>query len=252
MITIAKRAIDFTKLTDVDVDNLLKQAVDACIDHARGLTPILSALKSALDHVLSYSNMNSLQLQRSFIQHAAEHCMSIINGDHLFEDSNRRVALDSIDSQAINSMTLHTRWVLISAFLAAFNPANMDEIFCAVKHKKVSKRNEIRKAPDLTKPCQPSQFGLDRLIRIVRMLLDKEDDKSPILDVDIISIVAKLEENEILMGKNAAKGKGATRKNNFTSLKYNFVCDASFVVKVAASVKLDLRKHLWDVRALEK
>ncbi|GAB6029105.1 Origin recognition complex subunit 5 [Chamberlinius hualienensis] len=134
-------------------------------------------------------------------------------------------------------LPFYSKYLLIAAYLASYNPAKLDKQYFLKKHDKVTKRmklNAMKKKSVSFHLLGPKPFPLERLIAIFCSITD--DDSA--LSLPILSQISSL------ISLNFLQKIG--NKDVFDSPKFKCLISLEVVRNIARSVEFSIDRYLYD------
>ncbi|XP_067948642.1 origin recognition complex subunit 5-like [Watersipora subatra] len=129
-----------------------------------------------------------------------------------------------------------SKYLLIAAYLASYNPAKSDRRFFVKNAGKMKKTAQLMRKDDRTSSqvLGPKQFQLDRLMAIFYSIVDGKVLPTTHLHTQVSNLVAL----QLL----SSVGSGS----QFDSPKYKCLVNLEFIQSIARTVQFDVLHHLYD------
>ena len=139
-----------------------------------------------------------------------------------------------------------SKYLLIAAYIASYNPVKSDKRFFMKHHGKFKKRAQRKTASVAahkrsSQLLGPKQFPLDRMLAIFCVIVDMEDDSLGCMgggaSADVLSQISSLVTLNLLTQAD----------NGLDTPKYKCNVSLDFIRLVAKNVRFEIHKYLYDI-----
>lgn len=173
---------------------------------------------------------------RALFRHVEPHLRRISANIHLREKSSQGREVDEKTKRLNVELPFFSKFLVLAAYLASYNPAKTDKRFFVKQSGRVKKsKRTIRKAAHQrsSQLLGPKAFDLNRMLAIFHVIVDQKVTSS----AEILSQVASLVTLQML----------AQVGDDLDTPKYKCNVGLDFVRLVSKNVRFELHKYLYDV-----
>ncbi|KAJ8046876.1 Origin recognition complex subunit 5 [Holothuria leucospilota] len=134
-------------------------------------------------------------------------------------------------------LPFYSKYLLIAAYLASYNPAKSDRRFFAKNHGKIQQTKRMKKAEASSQLIGPKVFQLERLMAIFYSIVDVRVTPSAELFAQISSLVSLQMLSQIGSG------------DQLDTPKFRCCVSLEFIRSVSRTVNFDIMKYLYEFAA---
>lgn len=150
-------------------------------------------------------------------------------------DEKEATALRGLSAHAHIELPYYSKFLLIAAYLASFNPARTDRRFFLKSHGKIKKTNFLKKHEKTSNHLLgPKPFPLDRLLAIFYSVVDSRVAPT----ASIFSQISSLVTLQLLSQVG--------HDDQLDSPKYKCAVSLDFILAISRTVSFDVVKYLYD------
>uniref|UniRef100_A0A8C6T7N2 Origin recognition complex, subunit 5 n=1 Tax=Neogobius melanostomus TaxID=47308 RepID=A0A8C6T7N2_9GOBI len=151
--------------------------------------------------------------------------------------------MEEKEAGAVRGLSAHThvelpyysKFLLIAAYLASYNPARTDKRFFVKHHGKIKKTNFLKKNEKTSNHLLgPKPFPLDRMLAIFHSVVDSRVAPSASIFSQISSLVTLQLLNQ------------ASHDDQLDAPKYKCAVSMDFICAISRTVNFDIVKYLYD------
>uniref|UniRef100_A0A8C7X2H1 Origin recognition complex subunit 5 n=1 Tax=Oryzias sinensis TaxID=183150 RepID=A0A8C7X2H1_9TELE len=144
-------------------------------------------------------------------------------------------ALKGLSAHTHVELPFYSKFLLIAAYLASYNPARTDKRFFLKHHGKIKKTNFLKKNEKTTNHLLgPKPFPLDRLLAIFYSVVDGRVAPT----ASIFSQISSLVTLQLLAQ--------VSHDDQLDSPKYKCAVSLEFICNISRTVNFDIMKYLYD------
>ncbi|KAJ1161837.1 hypothetical protein NDU88_002318 [Pleurodeles waltl] len=161
--------------------------------------------------------------------------ISSLQWEKLQQSSEETGQLKGLSAHAHVELPYYSKFLLIAAYLASYNPARTDKRFFVKHHGKIKKTNFLKKHEKTSNHLLgPKPFPLDRLLAILYSIVDSKVAPT----ANIFSQISSLVTLQLLTSVG--------HDDQLDGAKYKCTVSLDFIRAVARTVNFDIIKYLYD------
>ncbi|XP_030072882.1 origin recognition complex subunit 5 [Microcaecilia unicolor] len=161
--------------------------------------------------------------------------ISSLQWERMQQEDKETGQLKGLSAQAHVELPYYSKFLLIAAYLASYNPARTDKRFFLKHHGKIKKTNFLKKHEKTSNHLLgPKPFPLDRLLAILYSIVDSRVAPTANIFSQITSLVTL--QLLSLVGHD----------DQLDGPKYKCTVSLDFIRAVARTVNFDIIKYLYD------
>jgi len=219
----------------------------------RTLPQLISVAKMTLPKYLEPVEKGQIEASnsRSLYRHVEAYLKDCLMTANLKESSssNSEVELVSTGSNRLSvELPFVSKYLLIAAYLASYNPVSSDKRFFMKAGGKIKKlKNTVAAAARIAQHKRTSQllgprmFGMDRMLAIFYVIAEMQTN----INADVLSQVSTL----VSLGLLAQVGNPASMDSGLDAPKFKCNVSLDFIRLLSKNVRFEIHNYLYDLQS---